>query len=77
MEEEYFLNRAAIVHGGMAARCCYCIVIHLFVLEYILQSNIILGEGGDDLKSVTLEQCIITKQYNTMKGREVWYEEEK
>jgi len=24
MEEEYFLNRAAIVHGGMAARYCYC-----------------------------------------------------
>jgi len=58
MEEENFLNRAAIVHCGMAARYCYYTAIHFFFLEYILHSDIIIGKGGDDRKSVTIERSM-------------------
>ena len=45
MEGECFLKRAAIVHGGIAARYCYYMVIHLFLSGmYLAQSQ------GDDEK---------------------------
>lgn len=45
MEGEYFLKRAVIVHGGIAAKYCYYMVIQLFLAGmYLAQSQ------GDDEK---------------------------